>query len=207
VADLRIVVVANDPLARRGLAALISREQGLTITAQLGAEEDRLDMPSQEADVAVWDLGAGPRPSLARVAQATRAGLPIVVLVHEEDDALQALAAGARAVLFRDAPPDRLASAIRAVHEGLLVLDDAFAAHALRPPPPPPPVLVEALTSRETEVLQLLAQGLANKAIADRLGISDHTAKFHVNAILGKLGVQSRTEAIVQAARLGLVIL
>jgi DNA-binding NarL/FixJ family response regulator len=68
------------------------------------------------------------------------------------------------------------------------------------------PATVEHLTPREQEVLQLLAQGLSNKLIAGRLGISDHTVKFHLNAILGKLGAQSRTEAIAQAARLGLVL-
>jgi DNA-binding NarL/FixJ family response regulator len=207
VADLRIIVVAADPLARRGLGVLLGRERGLTVAAQLAADEEDLDRPGQEADLAVWDLGAGPLPSMERVARAASAGLPLLVLVHDEDDAVAALAAGARAVLFRDAPAERIASAVRSLHAGLIVLDEGLAAHALRPPPPPPAVLVEPLTSRETEVLQLLAQGLANKAIAGRLGISEHTAKFHVNAILGKLGAQSRTEAIVQAARMGLVIL
>jgi len=65
----------------------------------------------------------------------------------------------------------------------------------------------ESLTSRELEVLQYLAEGLPNKAIALKLGISEHTIKFHVNAILGKLGAQSRTEAVVRASRLGLIIL
>ena len=87
------------------------------------------------------------------------------------------------------------------------MVDDGLAAQALRPRQTVTPALVEPLTPREMEVLQLLAQGLANKAIAERLGISDHTAKFHVNAILGKLDAESRTEAIVQAVRLGLVIL
>jgi DNA-binding NarL/FixJ family response regulator len=66
---------------------------------------------------------------------------------------------------------------------------------------------VESLTDRELQVLSRLAEGLSNKQIAARLGISEHTAKFHVNAILGKLGVQSRTEAVVRAARLGLLML
>ncbi len=91
-----------------------------------------------------------------------------------------------------------------------MVLDDSFAAALLRgvrDTPPAVPDLPESLTPRESEVLQLLSQGLANKAIAQRLGISDHTVKFHVNAILGKLAVQSRGEAIVQAVRLGLVAL
>ena len=90
------------------------------------------------------------------------------------------------------------------------MLDESFVSALLadvREAPPPAPDLVESLTPREIEVLQLLSQGLPNKGIAQRLGISDHTVKFHVNAILGKLGVQSRGEAIVQAVRLGLVTL
>ena len=203
-AGLRIGVVASDPLARRGLAALLAREPGLSVTAQLDTEDDALDRLREEADVVVWDLGTSSRPAVDPM---DPVGRPVLVLVHDEDDAVPALAAGARGVLFRDAPAERVASAVRALRDGLLVLDEGLAARAVRPPQPPPPLLVEPLTARETEVLQLLAQGLANKAIAERLGISDHTAKFHVNAILGKLGAQSRTEAIVQAARLGLVIL
>ena len=67
--------------------------------------------------------------------------------------------------------------------------------------------LIEALTARELAVLRLVAEGLPNKTIAVRLGISEHTVKFHVNAILGKLGVASRTEAVVRATRLGLIFL
>jgi DNA-binding NarL/FixJ family response regulator len=206
VADLRVVLVASDPLARHGLAALLGREPGLTVFAQLAAAQDGLDRMRDEADAVLLDLGTGPRPPLAGVERAARSGLPVLVLVHDEDDAATALAAGARAVLFRDATRERLASALRAVRDGLLALDGGLAARALRPRQAPAG-LVEPLTPRETEVLQLLSQGLTNKTIAERLGISDHTAKFHVNAILGKLGAQSRTEAIVQAARLGLVIL
>jgi DNA-binding NarL/FixJ family response regulator len=88
----------------------------------------------------------------------------------------------------------------------LVVFDPSL---ALEPSPARDPslTLVEDLTPRETEVLQLLADGLTNKAIAQRLGISDHTVKFHVNSVLGKLGAQSRTEAVVRASRLGLLLL
>ena len=205
--ELRVVVVAADPLARRGLAGLLGREPDLTVAAQLAPDDDIADRLRDEADAAVWDLGAGPRPGLEPLARIADAGLPVLALIHDENDAVEALAAGARAVLYRDATGEHLAAALRATHRGLLVLDGGLAAHALRPRQTSAPALVEPLTPRESEVLQLLAQGLANKAIAERLGISDHTAKFHVNAILGKLGVQSRTEAIVQAARRGLVIL
>jgi two-component system, NarL family, nitrate/nitrite response regulator NarL len=90
------------------------------------------------------------------------------------------------------------------VARGLSVLDGVLARQFVRPPAAAPQ---EPLTPREREVLALLAEGLANKTIAARLGISEHTAKFHVNAILGKLGVESRAEAIVHAARAGLVVL
>jgi len=205
VADLRVVVVAADPLARGGLAALLGAEPGLIVSSQLSAD-DGLDGLRDDADAVLLDLGAGARPNLAGVESAARSGLPVLVLVQDEDDAVEAVAAGARGVLFRDAGRERLVSALRAMREGLLALDPGLAALVPRPRPAPAG-LVEPLTPREMEVLQLLAQGLTNKTIAERLGISDHTAKFHVNAILGKLGAQSRTEAIVQAARLGLVIL
>ncbi len=91
----------------------------------------------------------------------------------------------------------------------LVVLDGSFAGDLLLSAQPEASGdrPVEDLTPRELEVLQLLAEGLANKAIAQRLGVSDHTIKFHVNAILGKLGAQSRTEAVVRATRLGLIVL
>ncbi len=109
-----------------------------------------------------------------------------------------------------------MAAALLAVAEGLAVLDADFQ-QALAGPNPssspapqyggdePPPV--EELTPRELEVLRLVAEGLPNKTIAQRLDISEHTVKFHVNALLGKLGVGSRTEAVVRATRLGLIFL
>jgi len=90
--------------------------------------------------------------------------------------------------------------------DGLLVVDESFGETVVRPMPPVD-ALVEPLTPRETEVLQLLAEGLTNRRIGERLAISEHTAKFHVNAILGKLDARSRGEAIAHAARLGLLLL
>ena len=101
--------------------------------------------------------------------------------------------------------------AIRTVREGRtflcpavagVIVEDYLGRRAASPPRP-----ARALTPREREVLQLLAEGLANKAIAQRLAISEHTVKFHVNAIMSKLGAQSRTAAVVQATRLGLIML
>jgi len=89
---------------------------------------------------------------------------------------------------------------------GLVTLDEEVA-DAMRPRPAVAGGLHESLTPREREVLQLLSQGLANRRIAETLGIAERTVKFHVNAILGKLGAQSRTEAVAVAMRLGLVAL
>jgi DNA-binding NarL/FixJ family response regulator len=108
--------------------------------------------------------------------------------------------------LPRDAAPDELGAAVRAVAAGMIVIHPSIAAAARE--------AVEAIhdteapvTAREREVLRLLADGLTNKAIARTLGISEHTAKFHVGALISKLGAHSRTEAVTAAARRGLLSL
>jgi DNA-binding NarL/FixJ family response regulator len=130
----------------------------------------------------------------------------VLALPWSVEQAREALAAGARGVLSRERLEEQLPAAVQAVALGLRVVDDAFDDALIRLRPTGEP-LVEPLTHRETEVLQLVAQGLTNRRIGERLGISEHTAKFHVNAILGKLGAQTRGEAIAQAARLGLLLL
>jgi DNA-binding NarL/FixJ family response regulator len=208
VEPLRVVLIADDPLVRAGLGALLAGEADLSLVAQLSPDQQVAAIARDlAAETAVWDLGPTAEATLDPLAHAAEAGLRVLALVDHEDGALGALAAGARGTLLREAGGERIAAALQAIARGLLVIDEAAASTVLRPRPSVPPALVEPLTARESEVLQLLAQGLANKAIAERLGISEHTAKFHVNAILGKLAAQSRTEAIVQAARLGLVIL
>jgi DNA-binding NarL/FixJ family response regulator len=203
-----VLIVGQDPLARGGLALLLAGEPGIAVAGQLSPGAEPLSLGSAP-QVIVWDLGATPDPDVERLAEVAGggAGPPVLALVSREETASEALAAGARGILFREVDGRRLSAAARAVAEGLLVLDDSLAAVVLREPPASPPELSEPLTPRELEVLQLLAQGLSNKAIGDRLGISEHTAKFHVNAILGKLGAQGRTDAVVRAARLGLILL
>jgi two-component system nitrate/nitrite response regulator NarL len=198
--EVRVVVVSEDPLVRSGLASLLAGQDRIVVESQ--ASPDELDALAREAHVAVWDTGGS--SSVDPPAGGAR-GLRFLAVLGDAEQALEALGAGARGVVLRDVDAARLGAAVRAVAEGLLVLDGAAAASALRPAPPVA-ATVEPLTPREQEVLQLLAQGLSNKLIASRLGISDHTVKFHVNAILGKLGAQSRTEAIAHAARLGLVL-
>src|SRR5258708_6540699 len=142
---------------------------------------------SGDADAVLFDL--------KNVEELPRGGAPVLVLARDRDAAADALAHGARGVLLRTAEPRRIRAALHAVADGRL--PHTRRAGEWREP----------LTAREMEVLHLLASGLTNKEIASRLGISDHTVKFHVNGILGKLGVETRTEAVVQAARLGIVTL
>lgn len=201
--EVRVVVVSEDPLVRSGLVSLLAGQDGIVVEGQASPEDLRAGAAVRQADVALWDAG-GDSSGLDPLADAARE-IRVVAVLAGADQAPEALGAGARGVVLRDVDASRLAAAVRAVAEGLMVLDATAAESALRPPPPLA-ATVEPLTPREQEVLQLLAQGLSNKLIASRLGISDHTVKFHVNAILGKLGAQSRTEALAHAARLGLVL-
>jgi DNA-binding NarL/FixJ family response regulator len=127
-------------------------------------------------------------------------GLPTVLLLDTADSAQvsSALRSGIRGVLSREATLEEIESAIQAVNAGLIVLESL---------PSPAESLTESLSDREREVLDLIAEGLSNKLIAHRLSISEHTVKTHVAAILAKFGAGSRTEAVSQAIRRGLVML
>lgn len=192
-------MVADDPLVRSALLSLLSSQR---VSAE-GTNPD--DVRDVSADVLVWDLGSDARTAQQRIEDVDDTEADIVALVPTSAMAAPAFAAGARGLLTRETSATALAAAVRAVRAGLIVVDPSLQS-ALIPSRDHAP-LAEELTAREQEVLQHLSQGLANKEIAAKMHISDHTVKFHVNAILTKLGVTSRTEAVVQAARRGLVIL
>ncbi len=215
--ELRFLIVADDPLVRSGLASALGLEQGCALAGQEPAHADLLAACEiYRPDVLVWDVGwdpgrTGARDLAARLVAESSGLPPIVMLLPEtEDPAVLAAGlrrAGARGLLPRRASLSAVAAAARAVVEGWLVLDPSYVVEDLSGVETPAPPLAEALTPREVEVLQLLAEGLPNKLIARRLGISEHTVKFHVNALMGKLGAASRTEAVVRATRRGLVLL
>ncbi len=198
----RLLLVGEDALARAGLRA-VAEAAGLRVVADVSpAEVD--EATEGDADAVAWDVAPrGPLDGLRGLS----ARLPVVALVWAEDQAGEVLAAGARAVVLRDRLEERLLPAVTAAVAGLVAVDEAVADSVFRPRPATAQALVEPLTARELEVVQLLAEGLTNRRIGERLGISEHTAKFHVNSILGKLGASSRSEAVAQAARLGLVLL
>lgn len=198
-----VLIVAADPLVRDGLAARLEDRPELSIVGRTGPEDAALF--ASQARVVLWDLGATPEPDLDPLLELTASAVPVVVLAGRPEPAAAALRAGARGVLGRTADADTLVLGLLAAAGGLSVLDPELlpTAGVLRPAGPGEPP--EALTPRELEVLDLVADGLSNKEIARRLGISEHTVKFHVNTIMSKLGARSRTEAAVIAARLGLI--
>lgn len=214
-ADVRVLVVADHLLARAGLSALLSDQPPLRVVGQVAGGESLVDdIEVYQPDLLVWDFGWEPKAAQERLAGLSDESgvemlLPMLILLPDDDQAAEtaALLRSARAggLLLRDAQPEQIHAALLAAAQGLLVFDPVLATLPSGESLPDAPAA--QLTARELEVLQLLAEGLANKAIAQRLGISDHTVKFHVNAIMGKLNAQSRTDAVVRATRLGLIML
>lgn len=206
---LRVLLIADDLLTRAGLAALLARMPSCEVIGQVAsAEELAAAFTTYLPDAALWDLGWQAEVALERLAELADSSPPIVVLLADDAWATAAWTAGACGLLLRTATVEAMAASLEAAAQGLVVLDPGLATAlfaASLPTPTTPPL--EAITAREREVLQLLAEGLPNKAIAQRLGISEHTVKYHVNALLGKLDAQSRTEAVVRATRLGLILL
>jgi two-component system nitrate/nitrite response regulator NarL len=205
---MRLVIIAADPLARAGLTAMLSAQTEYDIVGQLDPAEDiAATVPVYAPDALVFDLGWDIPPAIAHLITLQALEILTVVLIPDSAVAHDIAHLAIPAILPRDAPPATIVAALNAAANGLVVLDP-LVFEELRPPAlPAPEQPVEPLTPRETEVLQLLAQGLTNKAVARQLAISEHTVKFHVNAIMGKLQAQSRTEAVVRGTRLGLVLL
>ena len=209
-APIRLALVAEDPLARGALSRALGDQGGELLVVASGTQVELESAQGEVPDVVLWDTGLRLPDADTRV-EAPDLGAPVLALVADEAAGEVALTAGARGLLFRDVGPSPLAAALLAVARGLTVFDPALTEVRAAPRATPSTVTgtagPDSLTPREREVLALLAEGLSNKAIADRLSISEHTAKFHVNAVLAKLGVQRRTEAVVRAARMGLVTL
>lgn len=198
--DLRILLVAENPLARMGLAALLAGAAGLTIVGQSSGAQLVADLELIRPQVIAWDWGWNAPPDLP-------VDVPVVALLKDPSQAVEAWRAGARGLLLGSLDTDSLIAALTAVSYGLAVIEPGLAAALTQIETSQPEGISEPLTPREMEVLQLLASGIPNKTIGNRLSITDHTVKFHVNAIMTKLGVQSRTEAVVRATKLGLIIL
>jgi DNA-binding NarL/FixJ family response regulator len=140
----------------------------------------------------------------------TRSGLesllsedPAIEVVHDASEADVMM--GAQRTISQDVTADQIVAAVHAAAAGLIVMPAEEGMAFQSPMHEPTHEIVEPLTPREMDVLEMLAEGLSNKMIAHRLSISDHTAKFHVNSILAKLNAGTRTEAVTRGIRLGLI--
>ena len=195
---LRVWVIADDSPGRSALEAKLGAIRGRGPGVHVATTEAL-------AHVAIVDLGPasapGAPPPQDALSRLDRLKLPVLVLVDNGAHGRSAAARGARGVIQRTAEPERIDAALNAVAAGLRVLDFALVPNAAESGDGQP------LTPREREVLELVATGCSNRRIAKRLGISEHTAKFHVNGILVKLGAGTRTEAVTLATRRGVLVL
>jgi two-component system nitrate/nitrite response regulator NarL len=199
VGPVRVAVLTDDAMMRAGVQRLLAQAPEVAVVAEA------------DAQVILWDPGPDRERVLARLPEIRRHTKPVVVVVADGAHVAPALAAGARGVVQRDSVGPEWGAAIAAVDRGLTVIDTPLAPSLYAASPRTGPAEIKKgpgqLTERERQVVALLAEGLSNKLIADRLGISDHTAKFHVNGVMAKLGAGTRTEAVVEAVRRGLVTL
>jgi two-component system, NarL family, response regulator YdfI len=211
---IRVFIVAASPLARSGLQSLLADGSVEVVGSAPDIDSLVALLADAEADAVLIDASGGnAESSLESLAHFDLAAeVPVIVLAASSRPqwSAEALRAGVRALLPSDVSTDQLSTALQAVTAGLLVLhpsDVDVLLPAATPASEPLTELAEPLTRREREVLQMLASGLSNKEIAARLNISDHTAKFHVASIFGKLGATTRTEAVTAGIRRGLVLL
>ena len=207
---IRVFIIAGSPLTRSGLENLLKARAVKVAGTAANLESAGSLLLDAEADAVLIDAtGEQPEEFVQTVAESGLASeLAVSVLADHLPRAslAAALRKGVRAVLPSDVSQDQLVAALEAVASGLVVVHPADVEAAF-PASRPLAELAEPLTRREREVLQMLAAGLGNKEIAARLAISEHTVKFHVASILGKLGAESRTEAVSLGIRRGLILL
>jgi DNA-binding NarL/FixJ family response regulator len=213
---IRVAVAAQALALRAGLSTLLSAGEAVEVVAE-AASLPELEPLLPEVDVLV--LATSRPPSLIGLDRLpSEEASPAVLLLTDDVKAASALA-GLRpwGILPQEASAEELLAAVAALHEGLIVVSPSLAGEAIerlvglgeagRLTQAEAEAPAEALTERERQVLQLLAQGLANKQIAASLSISEHTVKFHVSGIYAKLGAASRTEAVRLGVQQGLVVL
>ena len=214
---IRVFIVAASPLARSGLQQLLAHPEIEIVgsAVDLDSVTGLLSEPEAEPDVIIVDASRDSGSTTATLSVGSSeigVDFPIIVLENSDNGAgPDLLRQGARAILPAGVSPAEILAALRAVTSGLIVLHPSTVAAlpnaAVNTSRATPEEWIEPLTKREKEVLQMLAAGLGNKEIAAKLNISDHTAKFHVGSILGKLGVSTRAEAVAMGIRRGLVLL
>jgi DNA-binding NarL/FixJ family response regulator len=207
---IRVLIVDDHVVVREGLRAFLELQDGIEVVAEAADGRQALTQAElSHPDVVLMDLvmprldGVGAMRELRQRQPEIR----VVALTSFLDDErlLPAIQAGAAGYLLKDAEPDEVTRAIRAAHEGEAVIAPAAAARLVETIAKDHPSPRDRLTTREHEVLELIAHGRSNKRIALELGISEKTVKAHVGRVLAKLGVADRTQAALLAVREGLV--
>jgi DNA-binding NarL/FixJ family response regulator len=211
VPEVRVLVVEDHPLFRKGVVALLDAVDGLAVVDTAGSGEEAVERIGELApDVVLMDLQL---PGMSGI-EATRAivgarpGVAVLVLTlfEDEESVFLALRAGARGYVLKDADEEELIAAVRAVHRGEAIFSRAVAERVLAyfAAPRPAPKVFPSLTDREREILGLIAQGRSNPAIARELFLSPKTVANYVSAIFAKLQVADRAEAMIRAREAGL---
>lgn len=204
---IRIVLADDHPVVRTGLRAMLAGDPDLDVIGEAATPDDAVSLATElSPDIVLMDLQFGTEQTGAEATRRIRALVepPAVLVLTNYDtdgDILGAVEAGASGYLLKDAPPDELIAAIRAAAAGETALAPAIAGRLLARMRSPQP----SLSTRETEVLQLVADGATNNEIAARLHISDATVKSHLVHIYTKLGVSSRTAAVAIARDSGIL--
>jgi len=207
---IRIVIADDHPIVREGLISVLETQPDFEVVGQANDGAEAVDVVAAlQPDVVLLDLEMPHLDGVQalRTMRAANANVQALVFTAFDTDEriISAVQAGARGYLLKGAPRDELFGAIRIVAHGGSTLQPVVAAKLMERMTGPSRSQIEPLTEREREVLQCMAQGLQNKEIASKLVISERTVKFHVSAILAKLGAGNRTEAVRLAMQHGLV--
>ena len=211
---IRVLVWAQSAITQAGLEAIVEADERFQVARRPGASRRiPLRWPEEvDADVILLD-GVDTAPFDRRPQQQELPAPPVVVLADapSRSEVLRLLQAGVRGILLRDAPPHEITAALVAANEGLAVVSpeilETLVPASAGPAEDSGLLPSDPLTARESEVLALLAVGASNKEIAARLHVSDHTVKFHVSAILSKLGAATRAEAVARGYRQGFIVI
>ncbi len=209
---IRVLIADDHTVVRQGIRALLSEAGGFEVVAEAADGESTVRQAGElHPDVVIMDLLMPGMDGIeaTRILASARPGPRVLVLTSfaADDKLFPAIKAGALGYLLKDSTPEELIRAIRQVHRGEPSLHPTIARKLLKEisDPPEPRPTPEALTEREVAVLRLIARGLRNQEIADRLVVSEATVRAHVSHILGKLHLASRTQAALYAVREGLM--
>jgi NarL family two-component system response regulator LiaR len=212
--ELRILMADDHAVVREGLRALIEAEQGMTLVGEAadGVEAVR-ESRLLEPDVILLDLVMPRKGGIEAIREIKEqdpgARILVITSFAEDEKVFPAIKAGAQGYLLKDSSPRELLKAIRDIYEGQPSIHPTIARKLMREIQRPSelPAAAEPLTEREAEVLSLVAQGLTNQEVADRLFVSERTVRTHVSGILSKLHLANRTRAALYALRKGLASL